>query len=374
MIETLQSAASLSERLRARIKRDGPITFRDWMEAALYDPAEGYYCRSDKRKWGREGDYRTSPERSSLFASTFARYFAKLYNDLSQPPQWISMEVGAGDGRFAAGVLKTLKQSFPDVFNATNYVVDEISYDSRSRARRRLEEFADRVEFGNLEDVVIDPGIVFSNELLDAFPVHRVIMDHGRFREMYVGLGSGDRFEWAFGPLSTSRLDAYIKDSGLRLDDHQIAEVNLAAEDWVETAAGKLRSGYMITVDYGAAPEDLHGSTGPYDRNSGTLRSFHRHQRVEDLLNAPGEGDLTTTINWSHIRAAGNRFGLQEVYFQQLDYFLLEAGLLKQLEIESPAAHNDAERVSLTTAAREMILPDGMASHFQVLVQKKRRD
>ena len=43
---------------------------------------EGYYCRSDLPRWGREGDYRTSPERSPLFAATFARYFAALDEEL----------------------------------------------------------------------------------------------------------------------------------------------------------------------------------------------------------------------------------------------------------------------------------------------------
>jgi len=55
---------SLAERLKERIRQSGPITFRDWMEAALYDSAAGYYCRGDRQRWGREGDYRTSPERS----------------------------------------------------------------------------------------------------------------------------------------------------------------------------------------------------------------------------------------------------------------------------------------------------------------------
>ena len=66
---------SLAERLRELIQREGSITFHDWMKAALYDPDGGYYQRADRTRWGRAGDYRTSPERSELFAATFARYF-----------------------------------------------------------------------------------------------------------------------------------------------------------------------------------------------------------------------------------------------------------------------------------------------------------
>src|SRR5215207_3063271 len=114
------------------------------MKAALYDPNGGYYQRADLERWGREGDYRTSPERSELFAATFARYFAALFNELQQPEEWTIVECGAGDGRFAAGVLRTLADQFPAVFAATSYVVYELSPDSRRRAQERLFEFSDR--------------------------------------------------------------------------------------------------------------------------------------------------------------------------------------------------------------------------------------
>ncbi|HJU93968.1 MAG TPA: SAM-dependent methyltransferase, partial [Pyrinomonadaceae bacterium] len=138
---------SLAERLREVIRREGPVTFHDWMKAALYDPAGGYYQRSDLERWGREGDYRTSPERSELFAATFAHYFAKLYDELQRPAEWSIVECGAGDGRFAVGVLRTLADRFPQVFAATRYVVYELSADALRRARERLNEFGTRVEF-----------------------------------------------------------------------------------------------------------------------------------------------------------------------------------------------------------------------------------
>ncbi|HVS21884.1 MAG TPA: SAM-dependent methyltransferase, partial [Pyrinomonadaceae bacterium] len=100
---------NLTERLRARIRGDGPISFRDWMQAALCDSREGYYCRSDPARWGRTGDYRTAPETSPLFAATFARYFAKLFAELGSPESWTIIEVGAGAGDFARGVLSSLQ-------------------------------------------------------------------------------------------------------------------------------------------------------------------------------------------------------------------------------------------------------------------------
>src|SRR5712691_2856137 len=108
---------SLAERLRARIRREGPISFHDWMQAALYDEREGYYCRSDLDRQGRAGDYRTAPETSPLFAATFARYFAKLFTELGSPSSWTILEAGAGSGEFERGVLSGLKSNHPTVFS-----------------------------------------------------------------------------------------------------------------------------------------------------------------------------------------------------------------------------------------------------------------
>src|SRR2546423_15718498 len=104
---------ALAAILRARIRRAGPISFRDWMAAALYDERAGYYNRADLARWGRAGDYRTSPERSPLFAATLARYFAELYAALAAPPQWTIIESGAGAGHFAQGVLETFAHDHP---------------------------------------------------------------------------------------------------------------------------------------------------------------------------------------------------------------------------------------------------------------------
>src|SRR6266508_1429691 len=371
MIETIPKTSALAARLRERIKNEGPIPFRDWMRAALYDPLDGYYCRTDHTRWGREGDYRTSPERSSLFAATFARYFAGLYEELGRPPKWTLVEVGAGDGHFASGVLQTFQGFFADVFAATCYVVDEVSSHSQSLARQRLEPFADRVVFKELNDIQINPGVVFSNELLDAFPVHRVTVDNHQLREFYVDIGASGNFEWLLGAPSlgsSARFREYFEGCGIELSEGQVAEISLEVEEWLGKVADKLRAGYLITVDYGAAAEDLYSSVG---RRHGTLRGFRGHEFVDHLLARPGQEDLTTTVNWSLVKSVGARLGFEVVEFEQQDRFLLAAGLLEQLETASRQCKSEAERLALSVAAREMILPDGMASHFQVLVQKK---
>ena len=357
---------SLAERLKELIRREGSITFHDWMKAALYDPSDGYYQRADRERWGREGDYRTSPERSELFAATFARYFLGLAEELDE---LTIVECGVGAGSFASGVLRTLRDQFPARFASARYVVYELSDDARRRTQERLSEFGSRVQFCSEWDLVsVKSGIYFSNELLDAFPVHRLVMDAGELSELYVTVDAGGNFVWSTGPLSTQRLAEFVGANSIELANSQVIEINLAIDDWFSTVAAKLERGFVVTVDYGAEADELYD---PALRPDGTLRGFSRHGFVDDLLAAPGEHDLTASVNWTQVKTVGDKLGLKVIDFASQDKFLLNAGLLDQLQYRLDHAESEAEKASLTIGAREMILPGGMASSFQVLVQKR---
>jgi SAM-dependent MidA family methyltransferase len=369
---TLPSAgaeSSLGARLRDRIRRGGAITFREWVRAALYDENGGYYRRPDAERWGRAGDYRTSPERSPLFAATFARRFASIFDETGSSSLYL-LEAGGGAGHFAHGVLRTLSRDAPNVFSKLRYVFDETSDDSRRSTVQLLAPFGETVEFRRLQDIKepLDPIIVFSNELLDAFPVNRVVTRDGELRELYVDVdGEGD-FVWVEGPPSTPRLAEHFEQMGAAPSEGQFAEVNLEAEEWMARVGGIVGRGYVFTVDYGDEAAGL--INAPHGRD-GTLRAFRGHEFVEDVLSRPGEQDLTTTVNWTQVASAGESAGLRTVMLERLDTFLLNAGLLEQLERESEEAIAEAEVTSLRLGAREMILPGGMAAHFQVLVQRK---
>lgn len=353
---------SLAERLRELIRREGSITFHDWMKAALYDREGGYYQRADRKRWGREGDYRTSPERSELFAATFAHYFVKLAEE-----ELTIVESGAGDGSFAAGVLRTLRDQFPSYFAEMRYVVYELSDDARLRAQERLSEFGERVEFcSDWDQVAVSSGICFSNELLDAFPVHRVVMSDGGLSELYVSLDATGEFVWSTGPLSTPRLAEFINAYSIELAPRQEIEINLAIDDWLNAVSEKFD--FLITVDYGAEAAELYDASL---RPEGSLRGFAGHGFVDNLLADPGEYDMTTTVNWTQVKSVGEKLGWRVIEFAPQDKFLLNAGLVEELQYRLKRVENEAERLSLTTGAREMILPGGMASSFQVLVQKR---
>jgi SAM-dependent MidA family methyltransferase len=185
---------------------------------------------------------------------------------------------------------------------------------------------------------------------------------------MFVGCGARGEFVWVEGEPSTPRLAGHFERMGLSLAEGQAAEVNLDAEEWVARVARLVGRGFVFTVDYG---DEAAGLLGAPHRREGTLRAVRGHELVEDVLRSPGEQDLTTTVNWTQVVAAGERAGLQTVALERLDSFLLRAGLLEQLERECALAEDDAEVARLRLDAREMILPCAMASHFQVLVQKK---
>jgi SAM-dependent MidA family methyltransferase len=362
--------ASLAAHLRERIRREGPLTFREWMRAALYDARGGYYRRRGVERWGRAGDYRTSAERSRLFAATFARHFTKLYRELGSPDVIHLLEAGGGAGDFARGLLETLRRDEPRLFASLRYTFDEISSDSRRRAAALLSEFAGRVEFRNVSDFKhpLDAVIVFTNELLDAMPVNRVYMRAGRLREAYVATDDGGAFIFIEGELSTPQLARHFELIGSTLFDGQAAEVNLEAAEWIARIARLVGRGFVVTVDYGDEAVELFGDPR---RRDGTLRAFRNHEFAADVLSDPGEQDLTTTVNWTHIKNEGEAVGLETVSLERLDNFLLRAGLLEQLERESAHASSEAEITTLRLDAREMILPGRMASHFQVLTQKK---
>lgn len=359
---------SLLDALIDRIRLEGPITFRDWMSLALYFEHGGYYRRKDLTRWGPAGDYRTAPERSPLFAATFARYFASLYEELGSPKSWTIVEAGAGAGHFAQGVLDSFKNNHAEIFAATRYVIDDVSEDGREQARQRLPEFADHTEFSEIVNMSEREGvgIVFANELLDAFPLHRVIVRDGQLLEFHVGLDLADQFVWIEREPSTPDLGLYLERAGVQLVEGQIAEINLHVEEWMKDAASLFKRGFLVLVDYGAEAEELFNAS---HRKEGTLRAFRRHKFADDMLARPGEQDLTATIDWSNVKRIGERLGMRLVSFERQDEFLLRSGLLVELERMASTSNTEADAIVLRSSARELILPGGMSESFQVLIQ-----
>jgi SAM-dependent MidA family methyltransferase len=337
------------------------------MDAALYDPSGGYYTTRSER-WGRRGDYRTSPQTSPLFARTFAQYFESLYESMGRPPNVLLIEWGGGNGEFAKQFRETLAARFPATFEALEYVYVEQGADSRDVARNKQGSLTNKIVFTeNLDS--IDPGtlpcVVFSNELIDSFPVHRVQFNNGQLEELFVTADDDGVFQWLALPPSTAELALFFERLHIVLQEGQIVEVNLEAKRWLDRIAASISNGYIITVDYGSDASNLYDFGS---RPAGSLRAFRKHSLVEDLLDAPGEQDLTSTVCWTDLVAAGRSLGMKDERRERLDLFLLRNGILAELE-ELMNRNDEAEAAQMVISAREMILPGGMASAFEVLTQ-----
>jgi SAM-dependent MidA family methyltransferase len=352
-------AAIIEDRIRAQ----GPITFAEYMDACLYHSEHGYYTRVQQQP---RRDYFTSVDTGPLFGRLLARQFHEMWERLGRPDEFMLAESGAGVGTLAAQILDFAADEFPKFYAALQYVAVE-----RSAARRAAQAETLRTHLAGRHFAIasvapaeIRCGCIFSNELFDAMPVHRLVREGHDLRELYVVLGPNGLCEQA-GPLSSAALGEYFSGQGIALEQSQLAEVNLQACDWIEDAGKRLRRGFVLTVDYGHEASEL------YDQRHmrGTLLAYQRHRATEDFFRAPGEQDLTAHVNFTALDRWGERGGLIRTGFASQSNFLMA------LARRSDFADLQSERMSESEQARArlrfktLIYPEGMGETFQVLIQ-----
>jgi len=338
----------LVEIIRRKIAEHGVLSFARFMEQALYCPNSGYY-EVKKDSPGRRGDFYTSVSAGELFGQLLAFQFAAWLDELMtfkpQPSTLNLCEAGAHDGRLAADILKWLQAHRPELSALLEYCIIEPSARRQECQKATLKNFAPRVRwFSNFSGWVgrdsVEPsrhGVIFSNELLDAMPVHRFGWDakNQEWFEWGVAL-EGDQFVWArcsgsLAPQGGGRAGArgtfenspssifHLPSSLLKvLPDGYTIETCPAAENWWREAAAILERGRLLTIDYGLTNDELF-SPG---RARGTLRAYFRHHATDDVLANPGEQDLTAHVNFSTIQSAGEGCGLKTETFSSQAQFL----------------------------------------------------
>ncbi|HVF89331.1 MAG TPA: SAM-dependent methyltransferase [Blastocatellia bacterium] len=380
---SLQST-ELELKLISRIEREGPVTFRDFMWSALYDPELGYY-NTERLKIGRDGDFYTSSNVHPAFGAMLARAFVGLSQEAEKQAETsgaapilnrplVIVEAGAGTGQLACDILTGLREEFPAAFERLHYVIAETSAPMRARQREKLGAFEDRVRWAAVEELEREPldfALVFSNELVDAMPVHRVRLGDGRLEEQYVT--AADRsgrlaLALAWGGPSTKALEDYLNRCGVKLRESQIAEINLDATAWLSRITGTFHQGFLVTIDYG----DLAGHLYAPDRAGGTLRSFYRHRLIESPLERVGEQDITASVNFSALIEYGRDFGLQQLSYERQASFLLRMGLIERIAAMERAGAGLALRDIL--AIKNLFVPGGVSDNFRVLVQRRDRE
>jgi len=355
----------LAELLAERIRRYGPLTFADYMRECLYHPVHGYYS---KREHTRFADYYTSADVHPIFGRLLARQFAEMWESLGRPEEFTVVEAGAGVGRLATHVLDFCATKLPAFYNSLRYVAVERSAPRREQAIANLKRHATAGHSAGSSEIParIAAGGLFSNELIDALPVHRVVLESGALKEIFVDFRGG-QFLSATAPLSTCAIAEYFATQGVILQERQYAEAGLEACDWITEVGRRLERGYVLTIDYGHHAAELFDD----HHMRGTLLAYQNHRVSEDVYVSPGEQDLTAHVNFTALEMWGKRSGLETAGFTSQTAFLLALGQGNEFADLYDEGQTEAERVRARLQLKTLIHPEGMGERFQVLVQRK---
>jgi len=345
-----------------RIRRQGPLTFAQFMEACLYHPEHGYYTRPAQATGA--GDYFTSPDVAPLFGRLLARQFHEMWVALGCPEQFDLVECGAGRGRLAGEVLRASRQ-WPEFAAALRMALVEASKARREQAEEALLEMGATIR--TQADLPVGvAGCIFSNELIDALPVHRVVQRGNSLKEIYVSQEDDELIEQE-GEVSSPAIASYLEKYGARLEDGQLGEAHLASLAWLEQVASALERGFLLTIDYGYRGLELYGP----GRQRGTLLAYRRHRAHEGWLAWPGEQDLTAHVNFTVLEARGRELGLAPLGLTTQTSFLLALARSGGFSDLGTADACDSDQAAVRLAFKQLIHPEGMGEIFKVLVQAK---
>jgi len=334
------------------------------MDLALYHPETGYYARAAQRS-GRAGDFFTSVDVGPVFGELLEVQFAEMADIVTtHNPEHVELdlvEAGAGNGRLSADILRAARRRDPSFYERIRLHLVEASPAARAGQPDVFEDMAGRLVSSSAELPSSFEGILFANELLDALPVHQVVMRRDGLREIYVE-GSSGSLRAIEGPPSTPELAAYLDRLGVTLETGWRGEINLRAAAWIQSAARRLTRGFIVVIDYGHEARELYSVT----HAGGTLTTFARHtmagpERPADApawLEDAGEQDITAHVDFTGVRLAGEAAGLTTIGFLDQTYFLMGLG----------AAAIDAGDLKRRLALKTLLMPGGLGSTHKVMI------
>jgi SAM-dependent MidA family methyltransferase len=347
------------------------MTVAAFMNLALYHPVHGYYARAVQRS-GRAGDFFTSVDVGALFGELLESQIAEMAFLLRRSPSdpFDLVEAGAGNGRLSADIMKAAARRDPAVHARTRLHLVEASPPARAAQPTVLGADADRIASSGSDLPTAFEGVLLANELLDALPVHQVVMREEGLREVFVAVND-DRLATLEAPPSTIALQQYFDDLGITLETGWRVEINLLARDWIADAVRRLRRGFVILIDYGHPAHELYSVT----HSNGTLTSFSRHvmagpeggRTAPPWLEQPGQRDITAHVDFTTVQRAAERAGAVTLGFLDQTYFLM--GLIDGVDLG--AGLTPAAQMKQRLALKTLLLPGGLGSTFKVLVLGK---
>lgn len=317
----------LADLIRDQIRKSGPVSFAWFMGQALYHPIHGYYS-SERARVGRAGDFFTNVSVGEVFGEILAAQFIELFDLLGTSDRFRILEQGAENAQLAKDVIRALGVEPKSA--GWEYWIVEPSAEKAGKQRAHVGRTSIPIHWiSGLEQLDPFSGIIFCNELLDALPCYLVEHDGRKWMELRVQ-EEKEVFEFVRLPIENPDL---IRQVG-RLPTPSITpyrtEINLAALDWVKSAAQALHRGFILIIDYGFPRDELYSPL----RTEGTLTGYYQHQRLKDVLQRPGEIDITAHINFSAIAEAASGEGCSILGFTDQHHFMVGAAEQRLLEIE----------------------------------------
>jgi SAM-dependent MidA family methyltransferase len=353
---------------------DKRITFAEFMALALYHPDYGYYS-SGQVVIGAEGDFFTASSLGPDFGELLAEQLAGMWLILDYPKPFQIVEMGAGLGNLAIDILNYWQSNYPDLLQNVEYSIIEESPSLMATQQEKLQSWREKgihLSWKNWSDLPNNSvtGCFFSNELIDAFPVHQVIWQAHQLQEIYVGENQGELIE-IIAEISTPELLKYFEKVQIKINESDYpdgyrTEVNLQALDWLHRIAQKLKQGYLLTIDYGYSAQKYYHP----QRSQGTLQCYYQHRYHADPFVNLGLQDITTHVNFSTLENHGQSMGLETLGFTQQGLFLMSLGLGDRLTELSTGKFNVAEIFKRRDALHQLIDPTGLGK-FGVLLQGK---
>jgi SAM-dependent MidA family methyltransferase len=348
------------------------ISFRDYMDLILYHETFGYY-RNERIKIGREGDFYTSSSVGSVMGELIASYILREYRTDSRSMRKIQIvEWGGGNGRLALHILDEMQKQDYALYECVTYtMIESSSFHCRLQRETLQSHWPKIVQLQESEWLSRDPhkGVfVLANELLDAFPVHRIRYSGSSWQESHVAWNDNtSSFEELWLPLQMgSPLSAHLEQTGLTFKEGQIAEINLHAAEWLRMVAKAIHDVRMIIIDYGAEVDELYAA----HRMRGTLMCYRQHQANDNPFIYAGEQDITAHVDFTACVEAASTAGFTSSKLQTQRDFLVEQGILEKLQNHfDPNPFSEAAKKN--RAIRQLLLSDQMSELFKVLILTK---
>ena len=357
----------LAQKLRDKILNQGPITFECFMGLCLYDEVHGFYRK--RQVLGKKGHFFTNIQVSHLYGQLIAQQLLEMWEVMDKPDSFSVFEQGAHDGQLAIDILRWCRDFVPHFFEALNYGIIESWKEGQLWQREKAKEA--KVEgklrhFSDIKEIASHfiRGVFLSHELVDSFPVHRVIYCGGQWQEIYVSWEEDKGFYEIFGALSSEELVETVKQWPLPAVEGYQTEISLAAKVWMNEVSHRLKQGFVMTIDYGFSEKDYYS----LHRSSGTLRAYYHHKSSERFYEFLGEQDLTAHVNFSLLKREGELQGLRLVGFTDQGHFL--TGIAKEdlLALEKKGVSASQKWVR---AFQMLTHPNLMGLDFKVLCQSK---